>query len=128
MSKEKQIKEMGRIVSKADSISIEGCEKDDNYGDYSSCILCEHLENDACLHERYVGEALYNAGYRKQEWINVGEALPERPGVYLVFTCDRRISMCHFIDHYCDGNMQFDDYRVTHWMPLPEAPKGGNDK
>lgn len=59
----------------------------------------------------------------KSEWISVGERLPEKQGAYLVFTCDRRISMCHFIDHYCDGNMQFDDYRVTHWMPLPEAPK-----
>ena len=66
----------------------------------------------------------------KSEWISVDERLPTRPGAYLVFTCDRRISMCHFIDHYCDGNMQFDDYRVIHWMPLPEPPKmkGGEQK
>jgi hypothetical protein len=75
-------------------------------------------------------EQAYKNGYAKGfadgkgEWISVEERLPTRPGAYLVFTCDRRISMCHFIDHYCDGNMQFDDYRVTHWMPLPEPPKG----
>lgn len=79
----------------------------------------------ACDALKYAERAV-EAGYSKQsEWISVNEALPERPGAYLVFTYDRRISMCHFIDHYCDGDMQFDDYRVTHWMPLPEAPKGG---
>lgn len=63
------------------------------------------------------------AGYRKQEWISVEDRLPNRVGKYLVFTLDRRVYLCDYIDHYCDGNMQFDDYRVTHWMPLPEAPK-----
>lgn len=80
---------------------------------------------------------LIQAGYRKQsenatdtndgrksEWISVDERLPERTGKYLVFTFDRRIYICNFIDHYCNGDAQFDDYKVTHWMPLPEAPKG----
>ena len=61
-------------------------------------------------------------------WISVEERLPDRTGKYLVFTFDRRIYLGDFVDHYCDGNMQFDDYRVTHWMPLPEAPKMKGDK
>lgn len=61
--------------------------------------------------------------YRKQEWISVEERLPERTGKYLVFTYNRRLYIGVFIDHYCDGIAQFDDYKVTHWMPLPEAPK-----
>ena len=67
----------------------------------------------------------YDAHYRKQEWISVEERLPDSVGKYLVFTLDRRVYLCDFIDHYCDGDAQFDDYRVTHWVPLPESPKGG---
>lgn len=65
----------------------------------------------------------YKKGYTADKWISVYDKLPETEGKYLVYTCDRRMFVCHFIDHYCDGNAQFDDYRVTHWMPLPEPPK-----
>ena len=114
MSREKQIDEMCEVLRQ----------------NAESCKTCRWYEAGLCLgncelaeDNQTVCEALYEAGYRKQEWISIEERLPERQGAYLIFTCDRRISMCHFIDHYCDGNMQFNDYRVTHWMPLPEAPK-----
>ena len=62
---------------------------------------------------------------RRSDWISVEERLPKRTGKYLVFTYNRRLYIGDFIDHYCDGNPQFDDYKVTHWMPLPEPPKKG---
>lgn len=72
-------------------------------------------------------EELYEEGYCKQEWISVDEALPEQGAPVLVYK--NRNS-----DAY--GNMEtayFDNGRwrgacgafITHWMPFPEAPKGG---
>ena len=112
MSREKQIEEMAKFVCNA-------CEMGGGFD--GECVL----DNDykTCHISVETAEALYNAGYRKQEWISVDERLPERIGKYLVFTVDRRIYICDFIDHYCDGDAQFDDYKVTHWMPLPKAPK-----
>jgi hypothetical protein len=62
---------------------------------------------------------------KSNEWISVEERLPERPGKYLVATYDGRVGIGNLIDYYCDGELSFDNYKVTHWMPLPEAPKGG---
>ena len=42
-----------------------------------------------CSHDRDIltyCEALYNAGYRKQEWISVDDRLPEIEGTYLAYT------------------------------------------
>ena len=96
---EKQIEEMAKIISVANGYSSNS----------------DYYREDA--------EDLYNAGYRKQEWISVEERLPVIQGKYLVYTYDRRMFMCDLIDHYCNGDLQFDDYRVTHWMPLPQPPQ-----
>ena len=62
------------------------------------------------------------------EWISVNEKLPEKPGIYLICTDDevfsaeynpRRIR-CAWTDDY-EG---YCDFSPTHWMPLPEPPKG----
>ena len=87
-------------------------------------------------------KALYNAGYRKQsepiscghenggEWISVDERLPNTNENVLVYV---KGFPC-FVYTYMGGNEWEDDYgywhrtedaNVTHWMPLPEAPKGG---
>ena len=106
MSKENQIEEISKILC----------------GMKNGCDGC--MFNKVHCNERNYAEKIYNAGYRKQsEWISVEERLPERTGKYLVFTYNRRLYIGDFIDHYCDGNPQFDDYKVTHWMPLPEPPK-----
>lgn len=61
-------------------------------------------------------------GYHEQEWISVEDRLPDRSGKYLVATFDRRVGIGNLIDCYCDGDLSFDNYKVTHWMPLPDAP------
>ena len=68
-----------------------------------------------------LAEALYNAGYRKQEWISVEERLPKRWEMVLVF-CDDTIST-DFISSMGRWFEHIDHDSVTHWMPLPEAPK-----
>ena len=68
--------------------------------------------------------ALYDAGYRKQsEWISVDERLPELYGAYLTHTFRGYIKISHFEEWVIGEKPSFDDYTVTHWMPLPEPPE-----
>ena len=60
------------------------------------------------------------------KWIPVTERLPEKEGTYLTYTEKERIHLdcfCIYPNHgtkfWVGGNG-----KVTHWMPLPEPPKG----
>lgn len=88
-------------------------------------------------------EELYTAGYRKQEWISVEERLPEDmlPTDYKYKTIKVLVAIKgkngvtirtqqRFLDYtYRDDKRtsfwtwRFSGGDVTHWMPLPEAPK-----
>lgn len=105
MSKEKQIEEMVRIVSK--------------------CITSWLNNETPKALPDYIAEALYNVGYSKQEWISVEERLPDREGTYLVYTYKGAIKFGDFRCYYASGDEPQFDYYVTHWMPLPEPPKKG---
>jgi hypothetical protein len=89
--------------------------------------------------ERYIAEALYNAGYRKQsEWISVEERLPDNCRAVLVALEGLTIggAPAMVIGSYsggfwmiadADGTHYLTKYMrcvVTRWMPLPEPPKG----
>ena len=108
MSKEKQIEEMASILLKLDD-----CEK---YGEIKCIEDCKKCR----------ATQIYNAGYRKQEWISVDERLPERCGYYLGCTHKSVIMIAPFFPYTLNDEPQF-KYDVTHWMPLPEPPmmKGG---
>ena len=77
-----------------------------------------------------LAEHLYNAGYRKQEWISVDERLPEESGRYLAcvnvshlaFTSLTIIAVMEYGKNH-GFYLYSEDEPVTHWMPLPEAPK-----
>ena len=88
----------------------------------------KHICNDvckpisACDALRYAERAV-EAGYSKQSgWISVDERLPERIGYYLTYTIRGTIEISRFYPFYVSDAPQF-DYWITHWMPLPEAPK-----
>ena len=103
MSKEKQIEEMASDICALDM----------------DCKECHLFENN-CHAKKYARRA-YNAGYRKQSgWISVDERLPEPFEDVVVY--DKINFIC--ID-YIDSNNVWGHTLVTHWMPLPEAPKGG---
>jgi hypothetical protein len=95
-----------------------------------SCDECTMLAKQTgqskeryCKAMQYAKRA-YEKGWRKHgEWISVEDRMPDRPGEYLVYTWNGHILMCNCCDYLLDGDLQFDNYNVTHWMPLPEAPK-----
>ena len=71
------------------------------------------------------------------EWISVKDKLPEKDGNYIVTACDEGCSAGEGIWHstvvvvaecYKGSWTWYDEYSlegiVTHWMPLPNPPKG----
>ena len=56
---------------------------------------------------------------REREWIPVTEWLPEKPGIYAVWTARG------FGNHLSASNWDGESWSlcVTHWMPLPTPPK-----
>ena len=86
--------------------------------------------NDAFIKVRVacerIAERLYNAGYRKQsEWISVDERLPEKNQI--VLCC---LGLVMNVYTYMGDGVWEDSYGyfqkdepISHWMPLPEAPK-----
>ena len=61
----------------------------------------------------------------KQEWISVDERLPNEEGTYLTYTDKDNVDLdifCIYPSHetkFWSGERRG---KVTHWMPLPEAP------
>ena len=69
------------------------------------------------------------------EWIKCSERLPEESGTYLTINMDRPYLNMYPIHYsakwrgwdcldYTDGELEARAYemKVTHWMPLPDAP------
>ena len=81
-----------------------------------------------------VADYLLDSGVTVQEWISVDDRLPEE-GEYVLcvlkgFNYGGKIQVCKFVpaDNFKD-KPYFEHFRngfpsVTHWMPLPEPPKG----
>lgn len=122
--REKQIEEMAKALNEA------------TFG-VNTHTLADHLKPETI---NKVAEYLYNAGYRKQEWISVEERLPEECKNVLCFA--RNKTMIAFMEKVedCgeyvpvfwdwvayDRDDTYDEVCATHWMPLPEPPmmKGG---
>lgn len=105
---------------------------------------CPDLAENGCGNDNCVGclaFKLIGLGYQKQEWISVDERLPDReleelrrqtknPDKYyhcIIYICYETFG---FVTDAWYGNDKFvgnHDYcpisNITHWMPLPEAPK-----
>jgi hypothetical protein len=73
------------------------------------------------------------------EWVPVAERLPEEEGFYLVchdskkvFKCDcwdadkkqwMDLEMTKLVNQLGKPEDEKEEYEITHWMPLPEAPR-----
>ena len=82
-------------------------------------------------------EQAYKNGYAdgQPKWISVKERLPDKDGTYLVRWENKSVSDAeyeslygsfgHWLDFWLDKEAEWVEYDgITHWMPLPEAPKG----
>ena len=116
MSKEKQIE----IIGLKKTLCVKPCDICSHYGKKSQCI------------PEYTANRLYEAGYRKQEWISVDERLPEESGIYLAYSVlgnrlildySARHKLFNSFDSYSAEEAEGFAIGVTHWMPIPEAPK-----
>ena len=109
--KEKQIEEMANDIDSIVNEVQEGC-------NYTDCEECKYLEIGCKC--KAVAKRLYNAGYRKQEWISVEDRLPTKSHErYLVYT---ELGIVDFDIYSAIGGWQGNSY-VTHWMPLPQPPQ-----
>ena len=128
MSREKQIEEMIKAIEKCSCVYTP-CEQE--------CAQCsnEELYDEIINH---IARTVYEAGYRKQEWISVEERLPKNYRPVLV-ACEGLTIGGYApiaIGSYggglwsladADGTAYLTKYMrctVTHWMHLPEPPKG----
>lgn len=123
MSKEKQIKERNELVE-----LLEDTGRDwDAYIDECQ----ENEELPEISYYFFHADAVLRAGYRKQsEWISVEERLPQEGiEVIVALQIGDRLAVdtdrIHGREWFAYGSR---GYRgsgyVTHWMPLPEVPKG----
>ena len=88
-----------------------------------------------------VADYLLDSGVTVQEWIPVEDRLPEESGLYITFGCTAvPVRLPHNFDKdmgkfgvwwdYDTDGKKHPRYRfieaedITHWMPLPEPPKG----
>ena len=91
--------------------------------------LCEYLEIlPCCATYEEQAEYLISHGVTVQEWISVDDRLPENIANRVLVVCERSNGV--FYAHYEKPfwiNLETDKpfiSTVTHWMPLPEPPKG----
>ena len=61
-------------------------------------------------------------GVTVQEWISVDDRLPDKPMKCLVYT--KRGNCGGYEITYYNKGFYLQYSNVTHWMPLPTAPKG----
>ena len=93
-----------KLVELLDNAIIDS---DDNYGFPNTNQVADHLISD---------------GVTVQEWVSVDDMLPDKPMKCLVYT-KRGDCGGYEITYYHQGfYLQYSN--VTHWMPLPEPPKG----
>ena len=102
-------------------------------------IVCDATQINGCIHScnhppcamvRGIVGALIENGVTVQEWISVKDRLPEA-GVYVVCIAKRNpfsrfMPMVARIEKNGWVNPITEQYisEVTHWMPIPQPPKG----
>ena len=92
--------------------------------------ICENTRYKNCQYEKYgfncgwavKADHLIANGVTVQQWIPVTERLPEYGQLVIVYS-GGVLSPQVYAQHFWRAD--FNDWvHITHWMPLPEPPKG----
>lgn len=122
---EKQIEERKKIIRDI-------CPFYKEYGTCEQCNTALDIDGEPCYFE-CMANAIINNDYRKQsKWISVDERLPEKSGDYLTYhngvitalMYSKRHKLFNAEDSLDEKFSKANCIEVSHWMPLPEAPKG----
>jgi hypothetical protein len=113
MDREKDIEVMAKDIAISRGY---GCDNRDHCD-----MSCQNFKCGCIPYE--CAEILYNADYRKQEWISVDERLPE-PNTWVTVYNPKGEYTRIDTDEIVGGNWVRNCGKVTHWMPLPKPPKG----
>ena len=89
---------------------------------------CRYYGYGDCFPDRYADYLIAN-GVTVQEWISVDDRLPEEKVNCIVHY---KHAYCDNDDYWAIGFCFYDGekfridlaYKVTHWMPIPQPPKG----
>ena len=126
---------MERFTKKVDGVWTALCE----YGSSPYPVVTQEIIDRLAAYE---DTGLTPEEVQVMRWIPVEERLPVAQGEYIVTACDEGCpygegiwySTVVVVADYYKGCWAWDDYRceydisdiVTHWMPLPSAPKEEN--
>ena len=77
----------------------------------------------------HLADRLIAHGVTVQEWVDVKDRLPEESGMYIVTANDGHAQRVSFVQWQKKNRMwnltgARSYWRVTHWMPMPQPPKG----
>ena len=83
--------------------------------------LCRHIHKSCKLAEN-IADDLIADGVTVQQWISVKDMLPEQGQEVIVYSGS---VLKPTVFAYQFWNKHYDSWaRITHWMPLPQPPKG----
>ena len=93
--------------------------------------LCRHIDKSCKLAENIADDLLSN-GVTVQEWISVKDRLPEKHDRFICtykFNSNSEMQFVGVLDYYASDKHPHWQHEsagviVTHWMPLPQLPKG----
>ena len=89
--------------------------------------LCRHIDKSCKLAENIADDLISN-GVTVQEWVSVDDRLPEIGEI--VLACGKRHATSGMFQGASIKNPKLWNWKgntlkqVTHWMPLPQPPKG----
>ena len=119
-----------------DMFKVKELEKAPKYDGHTPSDAIARISNLSCAGYRKQSEPFPQAHENSDKWISVEDRLPEEGKQVLVITPRGLVTVCRYewrFDkhlgvmlrfHRCDN---LKAVRTQYWMPLPEAPKGGEE-